>query len=65
MSKEHSLGYGLPMMEEGEPDAAFEAILDTVDPNRDSHVSLHKYLTIMISCETEKGNREASKGSLM
>lgn len=29
-----SLGYDLPMVEEGEPDPEFEAILDTVDPNR-------------------------------
>ncbi|KAF3849432.1 hypothetical protein F7725_015929 [Dissostichus mawsoni] len=28
-----SLGYDLPMVEEGEPDPEFEAILDTVDPN--------------------------------
>lgn len=32
-----SLGYDLPMVEEGEPDPEFEAILDTVDPNR-SHL---------------------------
>lgn len=31
-----SLGYDLPMVEEGEPDPEFEAILDTVDPNRSS-----------------------------
>lgn len=29
-----SLGYDLPMVEEGEPDPEFESILDTVDPNR-------------------------------
>lgn len=29
-----SLGYDLPMVEEGEPDPEFQAILDTVDPNR-------------------------------
>ncbi|CAF90368.1 unnamed protein product [Tetraodon nigroviridis] len=30
-----SLGYDLPMVEEGEPDPEFQAILDTVDPNRE------------------------------
>lgn len=29
-----SLGYDLPMVEEGEPDPEFQAILDIVDPNR-------------------------------
>lgn len=29
-----SLGYDLPMVEEGEPDPEFETILNTVDPNR-------------------------------
>lgn len=29
-----SLGYDLPMVEEGEPDPEFESILDIVDPNR-------------------------------
>lgn len=29
-----SLGYDLPMVEEGEPDPEFEAILNIVDPNR-------------------------------
>lgn len=32
-----SLGYDLPMVEEGEPDPEFESILDTVDPNRYVH----------------------------
>ena len=48
-----SLGYDLPMVEEGEPDPEFEAILDTVDPNRDGHVSLQEYMAFMISHETE------------
>uniref|UniRef100_A0A2K6GT26 Spectrin alpha chain, non-erythrocytic 1 n=1 Tax=Propithecus coquereli TaxID=379532 RepID=A0A2K6GT26_PROCO len=48
-----SLGYDLPMVEEGEPDPEFEAILDTVDPNRDGHVSLQEYMAFMISRETE------------
>ncbi|XP_066466623.1 spectrin alpha chain, non-erythrocytic 1 isoform X2 [Tiliqua scincoides] len=48
-----SLGYDLPMVEEGGPDPEFEAILDTVDPNRDGHVSLQEYMAFMISRETE------------
>lgn len=48
-----ALGYDLPMVEEGEPDPEFEAILDTVDPNRDGHVSLQEYMAFMISKETE------------
>jgi EF-hand domain pair len=35
-----ALGYDLPMLEEGEPEPEFEAILDVVDPNRDGFVSL-------------------------
>ncbi|XP_077478046.1 spectrin alpha chain, non-erythrocytic 1 isoform X5 [Stigmatopora argus] len=48
-----SLGYDLPMVEEGEPDPEFETILDTVDPNRDGNVSLQEYMAFMISRETE------------
>uniref|UniRef100_A0AAR2KB45 Spectrin alpha chain, non-erythrocytic 1 n=1 Tax=Pygocentrus nattereri TaxID=42514 RepID=A0AAR2KB45_PYGNA len=48
-----SLGYDLPMVEEGEPDQEFESILDTVDPNRDGNVSLQEYMAFMISRETE------------
>uniref|UniRef100_A0A4W3JJS0 Spectrin alpha, non-erythrocytic 1 n=1 Tax=Callorhinchus milii TaxID=7868 RepID=A0A4W3JJS0_CALMI len=48
-----SLGYDLPMVEEGEPDPEFEAILDAVDPNRDGYVSLQEYMAFMISRETE------------
>uniref|UniRef100_A0A674EFG1 Spectrin alpha, non-erythrocytic 1 n=1 Tax=Salmo trutta TaxID=8032 RepID=A0A674EFG1_SALTR len=48
-----SLGYDLPMVEEGEPDPEFESILDTVDPNRDGNVSLQEYMAFMISRETE------------
>ena len=29
-----ALGYDLPMVEEGEPEPEFEAILNVVDPNR-------------------------------
>ena len=36
-----ALGYDdLPMVEEGQPEPEFEAILDIVDPNRDGFVSL-------------------------
>lgn len=48
-----ALGYDLPMVEEGQPDPEFEAILDVVDPNRDGHVSLQEYIAFMISKETE------------
>ena len=29
-----SLGYDLPLVEEGQPDPEFDAILKTVDPNK-------------------------------
>uniref|UniRef100_A0A8C7J5H5 Spectrin alpha, non-erythrocytic 1 n=1 Tax=Oncorhynchus kisutch TaxID=8019 RepID=A0A8C7J5H5_ONCKI len=45
-----SLGYDLPMVEEGEPDPEFESILDTVDPNRSG---TREYMAFMISRETE------------
>lgn len=48
-----ALGYDLPMVEEGETDPQFQAILDTVDPNRDGVVSLQEYMAFMISQETE------------
>ncbi|XP_022101019.1 spectrin alpha chain, non-erythrocytic 1-like isoform X4 [Acanthaster planci] len=48
-----SLGYDLPMVEEGAEDPEFQAILDTVDPNKDGVVSLQEYMTFMISRETE------------
>ncbi len=48
-----ALGYDLPMLEEGEPEPEFEAILDVVDPNRDGYVSLQDYMGYMISKETE------------
>lgn len=48
-----ALGYDLPMVEEGQPDPEFEAILDVVDPNRDGYVSLQEYMAFMISRETE------------
>ncbi|CAB3259280.1 unnamed protein product [Arctia plantaginis] len=48
-----ALGYDLPMVEEGQPDPEFEAILNVVDPNRDGQVSLQEYMAFMISKETE------------
>jgi spectrin alpha len=49
-----ALGYDdLPMVEEGQPEPEFEAILDIVDPNRDGFVSLQDYMAFMISKETE------------
>lgn len=48
-----ALGYDLPMVEEGQPDPEFEAILDVVDPNRDGYVALQEYMAFMISKETE------------
>merc|ERR1712012_437047 len=48
-----ALGYDLPMVEEGEPEPEFEAILDSVDLNRDGVVSLQDYMAFMISKETE------------
>merc|ERR1719232_1838767 len=48
-----ALGYDLPMVEEGEPEPEFEAILDVVDPNRDGFVTLQEYMAFMISKETE------------
>ena len=41
------------MVEEGQQDPEFEAILDVVDPNRDGFVSLQEYMAFMISKETE------------
>ena len=48
-----ALGYDLPMVEEGQKDPEFEAILDSVDPNRDGLVSLQEYMAFMISRETD------------
>ncbi|KAA0199628.1 hypothetical protein HAZT_HAZT001017 [Hyalella azteca] len=48
-----ALGYDLPMVEDGEQDPEFEAILNVVDPNRDGFVSLQEYMAFMISKETE------------
>jgi spectrin alpha len=48
-----ALGYDLPMVEENQVDPEFEAILSSVDPNRDGHVSLQEYMAFLISRETE------------
>lgn len=48
-----SLGYDLSIVEEGEEDPEFEAILRTVDPNGDGVVSMGEYMSFMISRETE------------
>lgn len=47
------LGYDLPMVDEGEKDVEFDAILDAVDPARMGHVYLHDYIAYMITKETE------------
>ena len=41
------------LVEEGQVDPEFQAILDMVDPNRDGFVSLQEYMAFMISRETE------------
>ena len=48
-----ALGYDLPMVGEGEPEPEFEAILESIDVNRDGFVSLQDYMAFMISKETE------------
>merc|ERR1711988_1679283 len=48
-----ALGYDLPMVEEGQEEPEFQAILDSVDLNRDGVVSLQDYMAFMISKETE------------
>ncbi|XP_074654192.1 spectrin alpha chain-like [Tubulanus polymorphus] len=48
-----ALGYDLPMVEEGQTDPEFQAILDSTDPNRDGYISLQEYMAFMISRETE------------
>merc|ERR1712001_45651 len=48
-----ALGYDLPMVEDGEPEPEFEAILNLVDPNRDGCITLQEYMAFMISKEAE------------
>jgi spectrin alpha len=48
-----SLGYSLPVVEEGERDPEFEQILRQVDPNGDGYVNQSEFISFMISRETE------------
>merc|ERR1712156_1182470 len=53
-----ALGYDLPMVDDGESEPEFEAILDIVDPIQQDHtrsgeISLQDYMAFMISKETE------------
>ena len=49
-----ALGYDLPVAEEeGEEEPEFDAILNTVDPNKDGFVQLQEFMAFMISKETE------------
>merc|ERR1712138_49291 len=48
-----SMSISLPVVEEGQSDPLFEAILAEVDPNGDGTVSLGEYLNFMIRRETE------------
>ncbi|CAI8008734.1 Spectrin alpha chain, non-erythrocytic 1 [Geodia barretti] len=48
-----SLGYDLALLESGETDPEFEAVLDQVDPNRNGYILLEDYMSFMISRETE------------
>ncbi|XP_053376626.1 spectrin alpha chain-like [Mercenaria mercenaria] len=48
-----ALGYDLQVVEGGQVEPGFLAVLDMVDPNRDRHVSLQEYMAFMISRETE------------
>ena len=41
-----SLGFDLPVPVEGEPDRAFEAILDIVDRDRDGFIRLEEYMQV-------------------
>merc|ERR1711983_634187 len=52
-----ALGYDLPMVEDGEPEPEFVAILDVVDPNRDGFVTQQEYMAFMISKEIENAFR--------
>lgn len=48
-----SLGYRFPVVEEGEHDPEFAAIVSQMDPNNDGYVSLSEFLSFMISRATE------------
>ena len=43
-----SLGFDLAVPVEGEPDHAFEAILDAVDRDRDGFVRLEEYMQVRV-----------------
>ena len=47
-----ALDLNLPVVEEGQPDPEFEAILQQIDPNADSTVSLDEFIRFMIHRET-------------
>ncbi|XP_019856334.1 PREDICTED: spectrin alpha chain, non-erythrocytic 1-like [Amphimedon queenslandica] len=48
-----SLGYELAVLEQGQTDPKFEAILDQVDPNRLGYITSEEYMSFLISRETE------------
>ncbi|EDQ91836.1 uncharacterized protein MONBRDRAFT_14504 [Monosiga brevicollis MX1] len=48
-----TLGYNLPVVEQGEVDPEFENILNQLDPNRDGYVSHAEFVSFMIARETE------------
>eukprot|EP00051_Salpingoeca_urceolata_P021153 m.326944 g.326944 ORF g.326944 m.326944 type:complete len:2477 (-) comp19745_c14_seq3:188-7618(-) len=48
-----SLGYSFPIVEQGQADPEFEAILTQMDPNNDGYVELGEFMSFMISRETE------------
>ena len=49
-----SLGYSLPVVDEGQPDPEFDAIIKQLDPNSDGFVTMSEYMSFMISHETTK-----------
>jgi spectrin alpha len=48
-----SLGYSLPVVEEGQSDPEFAAILAQLDPSGDGYVSHGEFMSFMIARETE------------
>jgi len=48
-----ALGHDLQLVEDGQVDSEFEAILNVVDPNRDGLITLQEFMAFMISRETE------------
>eukprot|EP00042_Codosiga_hollandica_P029214 m.159345 g.159345 ORF g.159345 m.159345 type:complete len:2437 (+) comp53015_c0_seq1:84-7394(+) len=49
-----SLGYSLPVLEAGQSDPEFEAILKQLDPNGEGSVTMSDFMAFMISRETTK-----------